>query len=296
MPSFGEEPISANLTGRPSTGLPRLRKHVLALVEARPFTRSIIALIVVNAVLLGLETFPAIMADHGALLIAIDQVILAIFVVEIGLRLFAHGGAFFRDPWSVFDFFVVAIALVPTSEAFSVLRAMRILRVLRLISAFPQLRRVVAGLLGAVPGLGAIAAILVIVLYVFAVMAAKLFGAQYPQWFGDLFSSLFTLFQIMTLEGWAIIAREIGQTHAYAWAFFIIYILIVTFTVLNLFIAVIVEAIQRIEKSEEQKSQAGFDALERKIDALSAKLDELARSSPRQAAMTERAGADESRP
>lgn len=251
----------------------RSRKLVLELVESKLFTRTIIGLILINAVVLGLEASPSVLTAHGAVLRAIDHVILGIFVIELALRIFAHRVAFFRDPWSLFDAAVVAVALFPASETFSVLRALRVLRVLRLVSAFPQLRRVIQGLLAAVPGLGSIAAILAILLYIFAVMAVKMFGAQYPQWFGDFGGALFTLFQIMTLEGWADIAREIQQTHPYAWVFFIIYILVSTFAVLNLFIAVIVDAMQKSEDSMEHHLQDTIEALGRKIDDLAAKLD-----------------------
>src|SRR5262245_45351622 len=154
------------MTQSSNAPVPGLRQHVLTLVESHRFTRVIVALILINAVILGAETFPGIMAKYGHLLDAVDHAILVIFVLELALRLFAHRGAFFRDPWSWFDTIVVGIALVPASEAFSVLRALRVLRVLRLVSAFPQLRRVIQGLLAAVPGLGSIAAILCIVLYI----------------------------------------------------------------------------------------------------------------------------------
>ena len=249
---------------------PPLRQRALELVNSGLFAQTIIGLILVNAVVLGAETFPGIIAKHGPVLEAVDHLILWIFVIELALRLFAHRGSFFRDPWSMFDTAVVAIALVPASEAFSVLRALRVLRVLRLVSAFPQLRRVIHGLLAAIPGLGSIAAILCIVLYIFAVMAAKLFGEQYPQWFGDLGGSLFTLFQIMTLEGWADIARQIQETHPHAWIFFVVYILISTFAVLNLFIAVIVDAMQKSEESEEHDLKTAIEAVDRKIEMLTA--------------------------
>jgi voltage-gated sodium channel len=268
------------MTETPLAALSPLRQRVLDLVESEPFTRAIIALILVNAVILGVETFPSLMGRYGRLLDAADHVILAIFVVELALRLFAHRWAFFRDPWSLFDTIVVAIALVPASEAFSVLRALRVLRVLRLVSAFPQLRRVIQGLLAAVPGLGSIAAILCIVLYIFAVVAAKLFGEEYPQWFGDLGTSLFTLFQILTLEGWVEIAREVQKTHPNSWMFFVLYILISTFAVLNLFIAVIVDAMQKTQQDEEHELQGAIDTLERKIDTLSTKIERLADSPP----------------
>lgn len=261
------------MTASPGANLLRPRKLVLELVESKLFTRTIIGLILINAVILGLEASPETMARYGQALVAADHLILGIFVVELTLRLFAHRAAFFRDPWSLFDAAVVAIALFPASEAFSVLRALRVLRVLRLVSAFPELRRVIQGLLAAIPGLGSIAAILAILLYIFAVIAVKLFGEQYPQWFGSFGAALFTLFQILTLEGWAEIAREIQQTHPYAWTFFIIYILVSTFAVLNLFIAVMVDAMQKSEESMEHQLQAAIDSLGRKIDDMAAKLD-----------------------
>lgn len=230
-------------------------------VEGRLFQKTIIALIVVNAIILGLETYPELMRSYGPALIAIDHAILWIFVMEIALRMTGYGWRFFREPWSIFDFVIIVISLVPAQEAFSVLRALRVLRVLRLVSAFPRLRAVVQGLIGAIPGIASIALIMMLIFYVFAVMAVKLFGAGYPEWFGTLGNSFFTLFQIMTLEGWADMVREILTTHPQAWIFFIIYILAATFTVLNLFIAVIVEAMQ----SEHRKHEAVMEDTERQI-------------------------------
>lgn len=247
-------------------------QKLTSLVEAPLFTRLIMALIVVNAVILGLETYPGIMAHHGALLKALDRAILFVFVAELALRLAAHRARFFRDPWSLFDLFVVAIAFMPANEAFAVLRAARVLRVLRLISAFPRLRRVIEGLIASIPGIASIGAILVIVFYVFAVMATKLFGAAYPEWFGSLHDSLFSLFQIMTLEGWADMVREIMTTHPYAWVFFVVYILAATFTVLNLFIAVIVDAMQR-QHDDENDSDRALKRIEAELAALNRRLD-----------------------
>lgn len=231
------------------------RASVVRLVEAPAFGHVIIALILLNAAILGAEALPGIAAKHGAVLASLDTVLLTIFVMELGLRLFANGPRFFRDPWSLFDLAVVAVALAPSSGAFSVLRAMRVLRVLRLVSAIPQLRRVVEGLLTAIPGLGAIVGVMLIVLYVFAVMATKLYGTDYPEWFGSLTASLFTLFQIMTLEGWADIARQMMTTHPSAWLFFLVYILLSTFTVLNFFIAVIVDSMQKVHLKEEKEEK-----------------------------------------
>jgi voltage-gated sodium channel len=207
--------------------------------------RVIMALIVVNAVILGLETSKSAMASSGRLLQILDHIILAVFVIEIAARVIVHRVAFFRDPWSVFDFLVIGIALVPATETFSVLRSLRVLRVLRLITGVPTLRRVVAGLLAALPGMGAIVFLIGLIYYVFAVMATQLFGEDNPKLFGTLGDSLFTLFTVMTLEGWTNdVAKPVMENHPYAWIFFVVFIVVTTFMVLNLFIGVVVNAMQ----------------------------------------------------
>mgnify|MGYP001224262070 CR=1 FL=1 len=241
----------------------------LGLWLARPAVQhAILALIIVNAVILGLETSPALMAAHGPLLVALDQAILAVFVAEIAARLVAHRGAFFRDPWSVFDFAVVAIALVPASGAFAVLRALRVLRVLRVLTIVPSMRRVVGGLLAAIPGLGSIAAVLGLIFYVFGVIATKLFGDSFPDWFGTLGRSLYTLFQVMTLESWSMgISRPVMDTYPYAWLFFIPFILVATFTMLNLFIGIIVSAMQSFTEDEKATTVATVERAREHIEA-----------------------------
>lgn len=222
-----------------------LRHRVAAFVESGPAQRFIIGLIVFNAITLGLETSAVVTAAWGEALELIDGAVLAVFVVELVLKLYGHGPRFFRNGWNVFDLAIVGIALMPATGALSVLRALRVLRVFRLVSAVPQMRVVVESVFRALPGLGAIAAMLVLFFYIFAVMATKLFGADHPDWFGTLGASMFTLFQIMTLEGWADIARETMAVRPLAWLFFLAFILLATFTVLNLFIAVIVNAMQQ---------------------------------------------------
>ncbi len=242
-------------THAPETAAP-LRNRLRAFIEHPRTQRSILALILVNAVLLGLETAPAVMGRAGDLIILLDRIILAAFVAEIAVRLYVHRAAFFRDPWSVFDFTVVAIALVPASGPFAVVRALRVLRVLRVLTVVPALRRVVGALLAAIPGLGSIVLVLLILYYVFAVVATNLFAAAYPQWFGDLGRSLYTLFQIMTLESWSMgISRPVMETFPYAWAFFIPFILVATFTMLNLFIGIIVNAMQTVEGHDQTPAE-----------------------------------------
>lgn len=239
-----------------------------AFIEHRHVQAGIIGLILVNAILLGLETWPAAMEGAGGLIVVLDRVILAIFVVEIALRLYVYRSAFWRDPWSVFDFSVVAIALLPATGQFAVLRALRVLRVLRLLTMVPSMRRVVGALLAAIPGLGSIALVLLIIYYVFAVIATNLFAAAYPEWFGTLGRSLYTLFQVMTLESWSMgIARPVMENFPYAWAFFVPFILVATFTMLNLFIAIIVNAMQSYSEKEHQETVAAVEHARTHIEA-----------------------------
>ena len=247
---------------------PTLQIRVRDWIEKPKIQNGIMTLIVINAVILGLETDASIMASYGKILVTIDHAILAVFVLEILLRLFAHRLSFFRDPWSVFDFIVVSIALIPASGPFAVLRALRVLRVLRLLTLVPSMRRVVGALLASIPGLGSIALVLLLIYYVFAVMATKLFGGNFPHWFGSIGESLYSLFQIMTLESWSMgIVRPVMEVHPNAWIFFIVFILIATFTMLNLFIAIIVNAMHSFTEQENQETQEAVSAARDHIEA-----------------------------
>ncbi|HUV20596.1 MAG TPA: ion transporter [Gammaproteobacteria bacterium] len=247
---------------------PGLRVVIRRRIEAPKVQYSIMLLIVINAVILGLETVPVAMQNYGSILLAIDHFILGVFVIEILLRIYAHRLAFFRDPWSLFDFVVVAIALVPASGPLAVLRALRILRVLRLLTLVPSMRRVVGALLGSIPGLSSIALVLLLIYYVFAVIATKLFAEHFPQWFGSIGESLYSLFQIMTLESWSMgIVRPVMVEYPYAWIFFIIFILIATFTMLNLFIAIIVNAMQSFTEQENRERKVALDETRDHIEA-----------------------------
>jgi voltage-gated sodium channel len=222
-----------------------MRAQLRTLLSSRRWEFFIVAVILINAVTLGLETDPWVMSVMGPLLTFLDWLTLAIFVVEITLRIYAFGWRFFRDPWSLFDFTVVAISLLPATGPLTVLRALRILRVLRLISMIPSLRRVIGGLIAALPGMGSIIVLLLLVFYVFAVMATKLYGATFPEWFGSVGASVYTLFQVMTLESWSMgIVRPVMEAYPLAWLFFVPFILSTTYAVLNLFIGVIVSAMQ----------------------------------------------------
>ena len=243
------------------------------LLESSRFESAILVLIVINAITLGLETDAGIMARYGGVLHLLDRAILSVFAVEVALKLVVYRWQFWRDPWRIFDFLIVGIALMPATGNLSILRALRILRVLRLISAVPSLRRVVGGLVAALPGMGSITMLLGLVFYVFAVMATNLYGEVFPEWFGSIGSSAYSLFQVMTLESWSMgIVRPVMGEFPYAWIFFIVFILCTSFTVLNLFIGIIVSAMQReheLEASEER------DALHREQQEILTELREI---------------------
>jgi len=230
--------------------------RIQSVLESAWFQRLVIILIAVNAVTLGLETSDWVMSRVGPALLMFDAMVLSFFVVELAAKLFVYRTRFHHDPWNVFDLIIVTIALLPATGGLSVLRSLRILRVLRLVSAVPSMRRVVAALLAAIPGIGSITGLLALVFYVFSVMATKLFGESFPQWFGSIPDSAYSLFQIMTLESWSMgIVRPVMEIHPYSWLFFIPFILITSFTVLNLFIGIVVDAMHRQHELEDNTKQ-----------------------------------------
>ena len=230
-------------------------QKIKSLIESSLFQNAIMAVIVINAIVIGLETSAGMMASFGPVLIALDQIAITIFVVEILLKLLVYRLQFFRSGWNNFDFVIVSAALLPLGGNFAILRALRIVRAFRLVSAMPKMRQVVQGLLSAIPSMGSVILLLSLIFYVAAVMATKLFGGSFPQWFGSVGASLYSLFQIMTLESWSMgIVRPIMEVYPWAWAFFVPFVLVTSFVVLNLFIAIIVNAMHE-EADEEQSAQ-----------------------------------------
>lgn len=242
------------------------RARIARLVMSAPFQRTVIALILLNAVILGLETSDSVMARWGRLLLGLDALLLWLFTAELALRIYAFRGRFFRDAWGIFDLVVVLIAWMPASGPLAVLRALRVLRVLRLISVVPSLRNVVEAMLKALPGMGSIVLLMLLIFYVFAVMATKLYGGVMEEQFGDLGASFFTLFQLMTLDDWANIVKPAMEHQPWSWLFFMPFIVVSTFVVLNLFIGVIVESIQTLRderKAPELAAEAAEESAER---------------------------------
>lgn len=241
----------------------------------RPWVRTaIIGVILFNALILGLETSSSVMARMGGVILLLDKLCLAIFVAEIAAKFFAQGLRYFRNGWNIFDFVIVGVALVPAGQGLSVLRALRILRVLRVISVAPRLRRVVEGFITALPGMGSVFLLMAIIFYIGSVMATKLFGSSFPEWFGDLGNSAYTLFQVMTLESWSMgIVRPVMDAYPYAWAFFVPFIMVTTFAVVNLLVGLIVNSMQAAHSEEDnQKTDAYRDEVLSRLAAIEARL------------------------
>lgn len=252
-----------------------LRARINTLIDSTHFQNTILAVIVFNAVLLGLETSATAMRNAGTLIHLLDNICLTIFVVEILLKLYARRLQFFTNGWALFDLAVILIALTPGTSGFAVLRALRILRVLRLLSAAPRLRRVVEGFITALPGMGSVFLLMTIIFYIGAVMATKLFGPTFPDWFGNLGRSAYSLFQIMTLESWSMgMVRPIMDQHPYAWAFFVPFIMVTTFAVVNLLVGLIVNSMQDAHHEEDvAKTDTYRDEVLARLQAIEAKLD-----------------------
>ncbi|MCT4373548.1 ion transporter [Yangia mangrovi] len=228
-----------------------MRQTISDFLDRATTRYTIMGVILFNAIILGLETSGTVMNVAGDLIVALDTVCLAIFVAELAAKLYARGLRFFRDAWNVFDLLVVGIALAPATGGLAVLRALRILRLLRVISVAPTLRRVVEGFISALPGMASVFLLMGVIFYIAAVIATKLFAATFPEWFGSLGQSLYTLFQVMTLESWSMgIVRPVMEVHSEAWMFFVPFILITTFAVVNLVVGLIVNSMQDAHAEE----------------------------------------------
>ncbi|MAV88638.1 MAG: ion transporter [Rhodospirillaceae bacterium] len=255
------------------------------IVEDQKFQTFITILIVLNAIALGLETNINIMNLIGKELIIFDKLVLSIFTIEIFIKIINQRSSFFKNGWNIFDFIIVGIALVPSSGPLSVLRALRIFRAMRLLSVVPSMRKVVQALFFALPGIFSVGSIILLIFYVSSVLTTNFFGAEFDEWFGSVGKSMYSLFQIMTLESWSMgIVRPVMIVYPLAWVFFVPFILITSFAVLNLFIGIIVDAMQQqnSDNGQEQsntlleelvKTQQTVNALRQDINRIKKRLE-----------------------
>ena len=240
------------------------------ILESAGVRKFITAVILFNAVILGLETSDMAMAKAGLLIGFLDRICLAIFVLELVLKLLVYRLGFFRDGWNICDFAIVAVSLVPAAQSLSVLRSLRILRILRVVSVAPRLRRVVEGFITALPGMASVFLLMGIIFYIGSVISTQLFSTDFPQWFGSLAQSAYSLFQIMTLESWSMgIVRPVMEVYPYAWAFFVPFIMVTTFAVVNLLVGLIVNSMQDAHSEEaDQKTDTYRDEVLARLKAI----------------------------
>ena len=238
-----------------TTSTPMLQK-LGVIVESDLVQKIIIGLILLNALTLGLETNSVLMKEYGQQISFLDNCILSIFVIEILIKLGYRKLSFFKDGWNIFDFIIIGIALAPATGSLSVLRTLRIFRAMRLLSVVPSMKKVPQALLSAIPGILSVGSIILLIFYVSAVLATNFFGDDFDTWFGNIGRSMFSLFQIMTLESWSMgIVRPVMELFPWAWTFFVPFILVTSFAVLNLFIGIIVDAMQS-QNTEKENSAA----------------------------------------
>ena len=246
------------------------------IIENKYFVTFITIVIIINAITLGLETSPEIKAEFGVILSLIDRVALTIFTIELITKIAVYQLRFFKDGWNVFDFLIVAVSLIPASGPFSVLRAFRIFRTLRLLSIVPSMKRIIQAIFISIPGILSVGTIIILIFYISSVLTTTFFGERFYEWFGTIGNSMYTLFQIMTLESWSMgIVRPVMKEFPLAWLFFVPFILVTTFAILNLFIGIIVDAMQQISKDgshEEKKSELD---LQKKIISMEIQLKEI---------------------
>lgn len=237
------------------------------LTSAAGFERFIVLVIITAAAVVGLETQPAVVEDAGPLLGVINLAILGIFILEAALRMIAAWPrplAYFSSGWNVFDFAIIVLSLLPgTGEFATVARLVRILRVLRLVTAMPKLRLMVATLVRCIPGMGHVLSLMAILFYVYGVAGYHLYGTHDPAHWGTLGRALLTLFQIATLEAWTDImkvAMELGSLH---WIYFVSFVLLGTFVVVNLFVAVVINSLEESHREvAESEAATGAEGLE----------------------------------
>ncbi|MFT5640495.1 MAG: voltage-gated sodium channel [Cyclobacteriaceae bacterium] len=261
------------------------RQKLRLFIESSNFQNTIIGLIIINSILIGLETSPDIVKRFGFFIDQFDRIILVLFIVEIGIKLYAYGWSFFKSTWNLFDASIILISVMPSiGAAFSVLRALRILRTLRLLKNIPKLKIIIESLLHAIPSIGWIMVLLLIIFYIFTIIGNTLFSETHPEYFGTFLDTLFTLFQTMTLESWASnIARPIIKETPFASIYFVIFILIATYTTLNIFIAIVVNTMNELhhkELMEEEKHIKEFvhvenEHLEQKMTKMQTDIKEL---------------------
>ena len=268
----------------------QIHEFCVRVTSSKIFKNTIVLIILINSIVLGLITSDAIYAKFGKILEFILSTCVAIFTVEIILRIIAKGWRFFLNGWNIFDFVLVSIALMPETGAAITFRVFRVMRALRLVSSFKKLRHIVSAILVSAPHVFWAAVLLMIIFYIFGIMGQNLFHEEFPQWFGTLGETVYTLFQVTTLESWSMgIARPVMKVFPWAWCYFVPFVMISSYIVLNVVVGVVVNATSDLSDDDDvtdmknkMKTKKVTNAellqqiteLKNHIERLEAKLDE----------------------
>ncbi len=253
-------------------------KLLRGIVENRFFQGFILAVIVFNSIVFGLQTSQSVMAKCGRLLGVLDQVCLAIFVIELVLKLIVYNWRFPRDGWNIFDFLVVSVSFVPDMGMLSSARILRVLRVFKLISGVKQMRVILSAIMKAIPGIAWSGILLLLFYYVYGIIGTVLFGKAFPDWFGSLGASIYSLFQIMTLESWSMgIARPVIAVFPLAWIYFVSYILITSFVVMNIVVGIVLNSINESSSEDGESAKDDVASLEAEFEKLKQQLQAVER-------------------
>ncbi len=254
--------------------LDRVAQRCRTIADSSRFQNAIFAVIVFNAVVLGLDTYDGIRDDAGDLLTVLNDACLGIFVVEVAIRIASYGRRpqdFFKEGWNVFDFVVIGAAFLPgLRQNATLLRLVRLLRVVRLVSVLPELRVLISGMGRALPPIGSMAVLAILFLYVYGMLGWILYGDEIPERWGDIGDAMLTLFTVFTLEGWNDILYEAQEVHGWSWIFFISFVLLASLLLINILIAIIINA---MEEAREAETRAEADRLEREAEEAGADYD-----------------------
>ena len=229
--------------------------------ESTQFQLFILGVIVINAVVLGLETYDAIDEEIGSTLNVLNDVFLGIFVVEIAIRIAAHGRRpqdYFKSGWNVFDFVIIGGAFLPgLRQNATALRVLRLLRIVRVVSLFPDLRFLIRGMAASLPPIGSMAMLTSLLIYIYGMLGWILFADTDPAHWGDVGQAMLSLFIVLTLESWPEIMGEVIGAHPWAWLYFVSYVLIASFLLINMGIAILINSLEEVRAMEAIEKRLG---------------------------------------
>lgn len=247
-------------------------------IESRAFETFILVVIILNAILIGLQTIPAINNAAGFILEILDYIFLGIFIIEMILKLIAYRLSYFKDGWNWFDMLIILVSVFSNLSFLSSFRVFRIFRVfrslkamrsMRMVSSLRHLRVIVVAIGRSIPSIAWTGMLLILIYYIFSIIGVTLFGEAFPDWFGDIGKSMYTLFQVMTLESWSMgISRPVMEVFPLAWIYFVPFVLISSFIVMNVVVGIVVNAISEVaeetkkfipEKKTEEKPEESSD-------------------------------------